>query len=370
MVSNRDLVVWMLGAAAAAAAVWMLPGTRVAEAQATAQPEPATSAAAAPSADPALLQIVKVACHGTAGICELGKELDVTLQQSVQGWVEATKLSTGDLSLVLSGIPFASITARADQRDATLIRFRLDPDKDADRWKELFVGQDETATFAVALAAPDQPAVVGKTPGRRFVSNAVLQEFDIRPDFETSLIYIFLGALVCGLVVLGRRSDLLRDVGDQPAGGLRKPYSLARTQLALWTVVVVGSYLFIWVVLGSTNPMNSTALILLGLSAATGLTANAIDSQPPAAGPAPQVPTPPPAPTPASQGFLTDLLSDADGVTIYRLQLAIWTLVLAVVFGYSVWTNLAMPEFDAMLLGLLGISNGTYVGFKLPASRT
>jgi hypothetical protein len=116
--------------------------------------------------------------------------------------------------------------------------------------------------------------------------------------------------------------------------------------------------------------MNSTALILLGLSAATGLTANAIDSQPPAAGPAPQVPTPPPAPTPASQGFLTDLLSDADGVTIYRLQLAIWTLVLAVVFGYSVWTNLAMPEFDAMLLGLLGISNGTYVGFKLPASRT
>jgi hypothetical protein len=31
----------------------------------------------------------------------------------------------------------------------------------------------------------------------------------------------------------------------------------------------------------------------------------------------------------------------------------------------KVAVNLVMPEFDATLLGLMGISNGTYIGFKL-----
>ena len=40
--------------------------------------------------------------------------------------------------------------------------------------------------------------------------------------------------------------------------------------------------------------------------------------------------------------------------------------VLGVLFVYSVWNRLSMPEFSAMLLGLLGISDGTYLGFKIP----
>ncbi len=35
----------------------------------------------------------------------------------------------------------------------------------------------------------------------------------------------------------------------------------------------------------------------------------------------------------------------------------------------EVYNELAMPEFSATLLGLLGISAGTYVGFKLPETR-
>jgi hypothetical protein len=30
--------------------------------------------------------------------------------------------------------------------------------------------------------------------------------------------------------------------------------------------------------------------------------------------------------------------------------------------------DLAMPDFSAMVLGLMGISSGTYFGFKLPAA--
>ena len=37
----------------------------------------------------------------------------------------------------------------------------------------------------------------------------------------------------------------------------------------------------------------------------------------------------------------------------------------AVIFVVKVCTNLGMPEFNTTLLGLMGISNGTYLGFKL-----
>jgi hypothetical protein len=61
-----------------------------------------------------------------------------------------------------------------------------------------------------------------------------------------------------------------------------------------------------------------------------------------------------------------DLLSDEHGVSLHRLQMVVWTLVLMAVFIRAVHTDLLMPEFDATLLGLMGISSGAYLGFKLP----
>jgi len=43
-----------------------------------------------------------------------------------------------------------------------------------------------------------------------------------------------------------------------------------------------------------------------------------------------------------------------------------WTVVLGIVFINAVQTDLAMPDFDATLLGLMGLSSGTYIGFKFP----
>jgi len=47
----------------------------------------------------------------------------------------------------------------------------------------------------------------------------------------------------------------------------------------------------------------------------------------------------------------------------------VWTLVLGVIFVGSVYKNLEMPEFSATLLGLMGISSGTYLGFKVPEKQ-
>jgi len=47
-----------------------------------------------------------------------------------------------------------------------------------------------------------------------------------------------------------------------------------------------------------------------------------------------------------------------------------WTLAMIGVFVVAVWRTFAMAEFDAMTLGLLGISSGTYLGFKLPERQS
>jgi hypothetical protein len=68
----------------------------------------------------------------------------------------------------------------------------------------------------------------------------------------------------------------------------------------------------------------------------------------------------------ASQGLLTDLLNGPQGLSLYRFQMVAWTLVLGVIFCVQVYGRLAMPEFSASLLGLMGISSATYLGAKFP----
>jgi hypothetical protein len=70
--------------------------------------------------------------------------------------------------------------------------------------------------------------------------------------------------------------------------------------------------------------------------------------------------------------LLLDLLSEGDAsadqgrvITFHRFQIVVWTLILGVVFVSEVLTKLAMPVFDATLLTLMGISSGTYLGFKV-----
>jgi hypothetical protein len=71
----------------------------------------------------------------------------------------------------------------------------------------------------------------------------------------------------------------------------------------------------------------------------------------------------------ASNGFLPDILADAGGYSFHRFQIFAWTIVLGIIFVSSVYNSLTMPEFSATLLGLMGLSSGTYIGFKFPEQR-
>jgi hypothetical protein len=223
------------------------------------------------------------------------------------------------------------------------------------------------------------------------------------------------------LISLARKSELLRDRGiNVTALGIAsnqrlKPYSLGRLQLVFWFSLVISAFLFIWLITGAYDIVTPSILALIGISAGTSLGGVVIDSNKneelltqtlalqqeekelktsipdlqAAIAPNPlnltdltaelnlkkarlsQLPnaisknvailTPK-----VSKGFLKDILADANGISFHRLQMFVWTFVLGILFIYSVWARLAMPEFSTTLLTLQGLTAGTYLGFKVP----
>jgi hypothetical protein len=164
-------------------------------------------------------------------------------------------------------------------------------------------------------------------------------------------------------VVFAANSTVLRDTPSFGPNGPTGTYSLGRTQMALWLVLSVAGFIFLWLTLGFYLHVITTAvLVLLGINGATGLAAIAIDkpAAPPAAGG--QAVAVQPA---VSLGFIEDLICDAEGAKLQRLQMVIWTCVLAVIFIWNVIGNFVFADFDTNLLLLMGIASSTYLGFKM-----
>lgn len=241
-------------------------------------------------------------------------------------------------------------------------------------------------------------------------------------------IVIFVGALV---VFLGfaYRSRIIRDVAAPklPEGSL-PPFSLGRTQMAWWFFLVLGAYLFISVITGDYETISAQSLILLGIAIGTGMGAMAIDFDKTgkaqesldaverelagldgrsAALTVEQARLSPVQATsaeqaarllvlavemaeipakravlegkrdaaervlegPKTQSFAKDLVMDRRGVSFHRFQIVVWTVVLGFVFVTEVYQSLAVPEFSATLLSLMGITGGTYLGFKFPEQK-
>lgn len=230
------------------------------------------------------------------------------------------------------------------------------------------------------------------------------------------------------LVWLARNTHIIREPGPRPAGGKLRPYNLGRTQMAFWFFLVYASYVVIWLITDALDTITPSLLGLMGISAGTALSEAMIDSGKSTATAGQlqdlkaekqaieqtipdlqtqltavqekEAMTPddisnrdnlnkqlqdartrlaqinqqiqaliPPASAGISAGFLRDNLSDGNGYSFHRFQIFAWTIVLGVIFVSSVYNRLTMPEFSATLLGLMGISSGTYIGFKFPEQK-
>lgn len=224
------------------------------------------------------------------------------------------------------------------------------------------------------------------------------------------------------------RKNLLRDSGPpNPLDGKSRPYSLAKVQMSWWFFIVIGSFLLIYAITGEFT-MTEQALILMGIGTGTALGAAMIDSSKKtsadteletlipqrakakaaldlldqqitaaeqaaatdadkAALQAQKIDRAEKAANldvldvkianaqaglhrPTSEGPWNDLVTDANGPSFHRFQMIVWTFILGLLFLAGVYRNLAMPEFSGTLLALMGISAGTYLGFKVPEQQS
>ena len=138
-------------------------------------------------------------------------------------------------------------------------------------------------------------------------------------------------------------------------------YSLGKSQMAFWGLLVILSFLGLWVLTGSMERIPPQVLALLGISGTTGLgsllmTKSKLNGQTPRMSHS------------NWKKFLSDITDDGTGtgMSLQRMQVVAWTLILGIVFIKSVGKVMSMPEFSDTLLLLMGVSNGLYLGFKFP----
>jgi len=191
------------------------------------------------------------------------------------------------------------------------------------------------------------------------------------------------------------------------------PYSLGKVQMAFWFSIVLASYIFIWLITDNYELITNGTLVLIGIGAATGLSAISINNNK-SAGTIKQIQALQArqadlrqatdllkASLPAAgidgkiaynnfldsqlssnindlidglktgkDKFFCDLLTDENGISFHRLQMVVFTAVLGFVFLYTAWATLTMPDFSATLLTMQGITAGTYLGFKIPEKQS
>lgn len=334
-----------------------------------------------------------------------------------------TACKNKSIVLFLNGFPIKSLTPYppTDPKGDGLLKFVLSrTDESRKAWTTILGKPDfQPRNIEVSVGFEDQfplKGTAGKLP---------LLKLDILPKRWSAIILTIIFCLM--LYIFGRcvfSTNIIRDgnLGAVGAAGALGTYSLSKFQGALWFFIILAAYLIIGFVTGDfVDSINSTAVILLGIGAGTVLGSAVIDkskstpetekaehekiietkikldqldaelaaldtqldaSSPPTnvVGLAQQRKDKGAAReelfgfyrklTGQSENFLKDILSDANGISFHRFQMAAWTLFLCVVFIKEVYYNLAMPTFDATLMGLLGLSAGTYLGLKIPEAKS
>jgi hypothetical protein len=286
--------------------------------------------------------------------------------------------------------------------DFSLVR---DAESDANRhaWDRLFKKHEYEMTVQPALAiGKGLPLVV--QPGIKF--------YVATNERINGTLVAGLALLVVTYWYLVRYTKMLRDAGTNY-------YSLGKSQMAFWGLLVVLSFSGVWFLTGTMERIPPQALILLGISGATGLSAVVIGTskkgevqtnvteaqteltqlqqekreleeqkqkdpagfsqasklrlaaiEPEINSKSKEVADMSKQIRPGeSKGFWRDICDDGNGASFHRLQVVIWTMVLGAIFVQTVAQVMSMPEFPQTLLTLMGISNVTYLGFKIPEKQ-
>jgi hypothetical protein len=317
---------------------------------------------------------------------KLGEDLSISAAGAVASRIASTAVDAGGgapVAIYFNGVrmklPVHVLqTERADSLLLTFMLTRDASDEDNRKAWDAFLKKN-THTVGLSLSIGNElPLVV-------YPKDAV--HFHVADGNGIWMVVIGVVILVYCLLA---RTPALRDPDTDR-------YSLGRSQMAFWGLLVFGAFVGIWIITRTIEPITSQSLVLLGISGATGLGAKLIGDSGRGAAQAEldklmverQTLMGPLIPLGGlerlkqvearikaldvklkglgSRGFLLDICSDEKNrMSFHRLQAVLWTLLLGVIFCVSVATTISMPEFPESLLVLMGISGGTYVGFKIP----
>jgi len=326
---------------------------------------------------------------------KMGERLIVTATGTYAADIQAALIKTPPeiaLSLYfygtkIPGIP-VGIVSSADTK--ILIYFDLirDSSNESNRkaWDSLFKQKSEIAKMFKLSLGVGSHLPLAISPESTFVIRVASGEV-----IAFSLITCLL-AFVVGFYLL-TRTHALRD------GASTHYYSLGKSQMAFWGLLVILAFIGVFFVNGTMEQIPQQMLMLLGISGATGLGAIIIGESKNAAkvkrvsdlqaeaseivlkqsdniatakdlARLEQIPQEIKAlqdsSTESTGSFWRDICDDGNGLSFHRLQVVMWTIVLGVIFVVSVYQQMSMPEFPGSLLILMGVSNGTYLGFKIP----
>ncbi|AMR32706.1 hypothetical protein A0256_15385 [Mucilaginibacter sp. PAMC 26640] len=148
------------------------------------------------------------------------------------------------------------------------------------------------------------------------------------------------------------------------------PFSLAQTQLAFWTVIILGGFIYLVLLTGLSDSLNQSSLVLLGISGGTTGVAGFIDFYKKQEQTKAQM-TNAVLPSTATflkkhRSFLLDIVSDGINISVQRAQILLWNLVLGAYFIWYIISNKSMPVFSDTLLLLAGVSSALYLTSKGP----
>jgi hypothetical protein len=388
--------------------------------QPTNQPSPSPTPQAAATQSPSPVADLKPHVVRVLGSLELDDIVEVNVE-NLEKWAE-----TNDPNKLVPYINGRAIKGNYPEeihlaRGRLIYHLEISP-QNKEVWTDL-LGAPEHIRRPVTLS-------VGLENGSAFDSaylqNNMVTLTVISPVYGLVSLVVIFGTLFL-LVRLVRRTNIIREPGPPPAPGKRRPYNLGRAQMAFWFFLIYASYVTIWLITDALDTITASLLALMGISAGTALgealidtgkdtaktnqlqelTAEKLALEQSISDAQTQVDSLNAAPVAAtdqmtrdtlnrqlvdsrtrigqidqqlrtlnsqqsatvSSGFLRDILSDSSGYSFHRFQIFAWTIVLGIIFVSSVYNNLTMPEFSSTLLGLMGLSAGTYIGFKFPEQK-
>jgi hypothetical protein len=317
--------------------------------------------AATEAADKARDDLAKVPATDTAGVAAATTRLKQaqTVRDDAKAQADAVPKSAS-LVLFIDGKPspigFPAQITDSDDWVLTPLELRAPTDAssdDAKTWRTLLSSGSKDGARAVEVSLGDKDAKFPRDGTK--ITGMKLRVMKVGWVVAGGVAFL---AMVVGLIMWGWNTPMLRD--RAPVAGTvppdKPPFSLGRVQMAWWFFLSLAGFLFIWMLSGQwSNVMTMSVVALVGISGATGAAAMAIDG-PAAAG----------QPPPQSKDFLRDITSSGDGVVLHRVQMLVWTVVMGLIFAWSVVWTFSFPAFDNAMLVLAGLVNGVYVGFKFP----